>query len=105
MTVVRTVGYIGSSGGLAKALRCVFEHISSGCLLPGGMGIHDPSKDAIDFSQITDEKERIAAYQALDIASCLTDEQRDIITKDAQDILRDIAHGRWEAFLGDSAPS
>lgn len=64
------------------------------------MGIQDPCKEEIDFFQIDDEKERVAAYHQLDIAGSLTDEQRDSLTKSAQDCLRDIAFGRWEAVLG-----
>lgn len=67
---------------LFRSIRSVFEHVSGGALLPKGDGLPDPCSDDME-----------------DLSAILTDEQRDEITKNAQETLRKIAFGHWEAVF------
>ena len=62
-----------STGGMARSLRCVFEFLSAGVLLPGGFGLPDPLMEPPDFSKMKDDKEKEMEHRRLDITGDLTD--------------------------------
>ena len=77
----------------------MFEFVSAGALLPGGFGLPDPCTVSDEAETMNDPTKDPNDFQIKDLAIHLNDEQRDEITKDAQETLRHIAFGRWDAIF------
>jgi hypothetical protein len=79
--VEKTLSLTGSFT-ITRSLRSVFEFVSAGALLPGGFGLPDPCSEDTE-----------------DLSSVMSDHCRDEITQNAQETLRKIAFGHWEAVF------
>lgn len=98
--VEKATGLAGHAAGLARVVRSVFEFVSAGVLLPGGLGLPDPCVEYADLSQLKDDKERNVELKRVDLAADLSNDQRDQLTRRSQEALRAIAFGRWNEVLG-----
>lgn len=77
----------------------VFEFVSAGALLPGGIGLPDPCISPPDPSLLKDDQEKENERSRIDLASNLKEEEREAITKNAQEALRRIAFAKWDTIL------
>ena len=83
LLVERALFSVGFWLSPSRALMRVLEVVASGLLLPGGSGLRDPC-----------EREPVSPYQHL------TDQQREDITKRAQQDLRNLHFGKIVTVLG-----
>lgn len=79
--VVNALRALPLSASISQSLRAIFAFIASGMLLPG-VDLLDP------------------CTRSASVLQDLTQESRLAITKAAQQILNDIAFGRWEVIIG-----
>jgi hypothetical protein len=92
--------FLTGTATIARSIRSIFEFISAGALLPGGYGLPDPcTYEDKEQPQTEQQDSTAAAKKTVDLAQALTVEQRDEITKNAQDTLRAIAFGRWDVVV------